>query len=161
LPRADTWSLTPSLVLQLLASFVAADLSPMYMYYICIYIWRNFQASKDVSGCSNSRKDSHKKVGFSERQVARGHHRGELCSAGEDSKGKTIIENSNGSRASVTEVQGQQDQARLFCSSRSPSFLLKIAAMASCYNPSRITAVCSTGEDCLTGLKPALRCKSS
>jgi hypothetical protein len=28
------------------------------------------------------------------QQVARGHHRGELCSAGEDSKGKTIIKNS-------------------------------------------------------------------
>ncbi len=43
LPRADIGSLTPPLVLQLLASFVAADLSPIYMYiyigmYVCIYV---------------------------------------------------------------------------------------------------------------------------
>ncbi len=80
------------------------------------------------------------------RQVARGHHRGEMCSSGEDIQARSSSQTASRWRANI-KVQDQKHQARLSCRSRSPSFLVKATAVALSYIPATIKPVCSTGED--------------
>ena len=54
------------------------------------------------------------------------------------------------------------NKTRPVCSAgQDPQVVFKISPLASSYIAATIKPVCSTGEDCLTGLKPVPRCKPS